>query len=156
METFDIIKFRVNGTTHPVPESEILAAEKSLRCKFPDEYRRFVQKYGPGIFRPLPVQVFSPQQILRFTPENRQRLEEYWFWDESPEILTKEDALRSIACFDTDIGHDIRFLPEDPSTFFVLWHEEETIARCDGFAGIVRLLDPDYESQVYDFKALNV
>jgi hypothetical protein len=156
METFDIIKFHVNGTTHPVPESEILAVEKSLGCKFPPDYRRFVQKYGPGYFRPLPVEVPSPRQILASVAETQQRLEDYWFWDESPDILTKEDAVRSIACFDTDIGHDIRFLPEDPWTLFVLWHEEETITRCRGFGDIVRLFDPDYESQVYEFRPLNV
>ena len=38
METFDIIKFNVIGPKRPVSESDILAAEKALRCKFPSDW----------------------------------------------------------------------------------------------------------------------
>jgi len=151
METFDTIRFTLIGFARPVSESDVLAAEESLRCKFPSDYRRFIQKYGAGYFRQLPVRVFSPQQILASTPGDQQRLIEYWFWEESANVLTQQDGVRSIACFDTDIGHDIRFLPAEASALFVLSRDEESITRCSGFTDVVRLLDPDYASHVYEF-----
>lgn len=155
METFETIKFTVIGSPRPVPESDVVVAERRLHCTFPSDYRRFVQKYGAGYFRRLPVRVFSPKQILETTPEDQQRLREYWFWEESEKILTQQDGVRSIACFDTDIGHDIRFLPEDASALFVFSHDDESITRCRGFADIVRFFDPDYDSHVYEFHPHN-
>lgn len=155
METFETIKFSVIGSPQPVRESDVVAAEEALHCTFPPDYRRFIQKYGAGHFRQLPVRVFSPKRILATTAEDQQRLRDYWFWDESAKILTQQDGARSIACFDTDIGHDIRFLPEDASALFVLSHDDESITRCSGFADIVRLFDPDYDSHVYEFHPHN-
>ncbi|MDB5441185.1 MAG: hypothetical protein JWM33_3612 [Caulobacteraceae bacterium] len=155
METFDAIKFTVSGSARPVSELDVLAAEASLHCKFPSDYRRFIQKYGAGYFRRLPVRVFSPQQIVASTPADQQRLREHWFWEESADILTQQAGVRSVACFDTDIGHDIRFLPQDASALFVLSRYDGSITRCCGFADIVRLLDPDYHSCVYEFHPFN-
>jgi hypothetical protein len=155
METFDTIQFTVTGLARPVSESEVLAAEKSLHCKFPADYRRFIQKYGAGYFRQLPVRVFSPQEIVASTPEDQQRLRDYWFWEESAGVLTQQEGVRSIACFDTDIGHDIRFLPEDASALFVFSHDDESITRCDGFREVARLLDPDHKLHIYEFHPYN-
>jgi len=80
METFETIRFTVIGFPHPVPESDVVAAEKRLHCTFPSDYRRFIQSYGAGYFRQLPVKVFSPKQILASTAEDQQRLKDYWFW----------------------------------------------------------------------------
>jgi hypothetical protein len=151
METFDTIKFTVTGSARPVSELDVLAAEEGLHCKFPSDYRRFIQKYGAGYFDQLPVRVFSPEQILASTPADQQRLREYWFWEESASVLTQQEGVRSIACFDTDIGHDIRFLPGDASALFVLSRYDESITRCCGLADIVRLLDPDHHLHVYEF-----
>ncbi len=152
METFDGIKFTVNGSAEPVPEAEVVAAEESLNCKFPPDYRRFVMKYGAGFFLRLPIVIFPPKKILASTEADQQRLRDHWFWDESAAGLSQEEGVRSIACFDTDIGHDIRFLPEDDSVMFVFSHDDDTIKRCGCFKDIVRLLDPDCESQVYEFR----
>jgi hypothetical protein len=35
METFETIRFTVIGSPHPVPESDVVAAEKMLHCTFP-------------------------------------------------------------------------------------------------------------------------
>lgn len=151
METFDTIRFTVKGSARPVSKSDVLSAEESLGCKFPRDYCHFIQKYGAGYFRQLPVRVFSPDQILASTPADQQRLRDYWFWDDSASVLTRQEGVSSIACFDTDIGHDIRFLPRDASALFVLSRYDESITRCCGFADMVRLLDPHYESRVYQF-----
>ena len=153
METFAGIQFALIGPARPVSESDILAAEERLFCKFPADYHRIVRKYGAGYFRGLPVQVFSPRQILNSTPEVQQRFREYWFWEESADVLTQQDAARSIGSFDTDIGHDIRFLPEDPSVLFLLSHDDGSITRCGGFADLVRLLERDYDWRDYEFHA---
>src|SRR5215470_9361352 len=109
MERFEGIKLLVVGSARPVPESEVAAAEERLKCRFPSDYRHFVTRFGPGYFSVLPLRVFSPAQVLASTPEDQQRLTEYWFWEESADVLTHRDGVRSIACFDTDVGHDIRF-----------------------------------------------
>lgn len=156
MEIFEEIKFVLIGTVRPVSEADILAAERGLGCKFPSDYRQFIQKYGAGYFSQLPVRVFSPRQILDRTNEDQNRLRDYWFWKKSKDVLTHQDGIRSIACFDTDIGHDIRFLPEDPSILFVLSHDDESITRCTGFRDIVRLFDPGFSQHVYEFHLFGV
>lgn len=152
METFDGIKFTIHGSVEPVPESEVVAAEESLNCKFPSDYRRFVMKYGAGFFLRLPIVIFPPKKIAACTEADQQRLRDHWFWDGSDEVLSQEDGVRSIACFDTDIGHDIRFLPENNSVMFVFSHDDDTITRCGCFKDIVRLLDPGCDSHVYEFR----
>jgi len=154
METFDGIKFTVKGSAKPVPESEVAAAEEGLSCRFPPDYRRFVMKYGAGFFLRLPIVIFPPRKIAASTEADQHRLRDHWFWDGADEVLSQEDGVRTIACFDTDIGVDIRFLPEDASVMFVFSHDDDTITRCGSFKEIVRLLDPDCKSHIYEFRAL--
>lgn len=149
--TFETIKFTVVGLTKPVSEQELAEVERKLNCRFPATYRHFVQKYGPGYFSDLCVRVFSPESILFCTKGDQQRLQEFWFWPGSATVLSQKDGVRSVACFDTNIGHDIRFLPEEPSTMFVLSRDEDRITRCHNFADIVRLVSPDCDSRVYEF-----
>ena len=42
--------------------------------------------------------------------EWRNRITQYWFWDEGKEVLTKEEVLKSIRIGDTFDGDEIIFL----------------------------------------------
>jgi hypothetical protein len=152
METFEGLNFTVTGTILQVSEAEISAVEASLHCRFPSDYRRFITKYGTGFFCDFPIRIFSPESILASTAEDQQRLRDYWFWEKSAEVLTQQDAVRSIACFDSGSGDDIRFLPEDASTLFVLSHDDESITRCSSFRDLVRLYDSNSDLHVYEFQ----
>src|SRR5882724_6559668 len=118
MRTLAGITFEVVGRSKPVPLEELERCERQLGCIFPECYREFITQVGAGYFEDIPIRVSTPQRIVESTNEDRERLKEYWFWDESAAVLSQERGVASIECFDTDIGHDLRFLPSDPSRIY--------------------------------------
>lgn len=140
MSDFKNLSFEVSGPSHPVPDSELLEAEATLGCRFPEDYRDFIRAFGAGCFDLVSLRVFSPAHIVKTTEADRERFREYWFWDASPEVWTQAQACRSIACFDSGGGHDIRFSPDDPSAIYLLPHGDPWIKRVTSFAELVDLL----------------
>jgi len=153
MTSFRGIQFEVAGTPHPVDREEVAKVEHQFACRFPDDYRSFVVEYGPGEFEPVHCKVLPPSLIAARTQQDRSRLREYWFWDESPEIWTQARAVESLACYDGD-GHDIRFHPSDPSKTYFLSHDEQVIYQCEGLPSLLRLMCKIYgvESGALSFK----
>lgn len=56
------------------------------------------------------VRIYLPETIVLTLEEWRNRITEYWFWDEGKEVLTKEEVLKSIRIGDTFDGDEIIFL----------------------------------------------
>jgi hypothetical protein len=140
MPEFMNLSFNLDGPCHPVTEAELLAAEAKLSCRFPQDYRDFIRAFGAGWFDLISLRVFSPSYIVKTTERDQQRLRQYWFWNDSPDVWTQAQACRSVACFDSPSGHDIRFSPEDPSALYVLVHDVSTIKRVGSFAELVDFL----------------
>jgi hypothetical protein len=138
VHSFNGIDFEVTKPLRPVGVSELHYAERALGCRFPSDYREFVLRFGSGEFEELTLQVFSPSQIIQITPGDRTRLSEYWFWADSSAVWTQDRAIESIACFDGSCGDDIRFHPADPSTMYLLPHEDTLIHKFTSFPDIVR------------------
>lgn len=89
---------------------DILACEKTLNITFDEDYKEYVQKYGSGILGGTYVRIYLPETIVLTLEEWRNRITEYWFWDEGKEVLTKEEVLKSIRIGDTFDGDEIIFL----------------------------------------------
>ena len=136
--TFNGIKFEATKPLRPVGVAELESAERALGYRFPSDYREFVLRFGSGEFEELTLRVFSPFEILEMTPDDRARFSEHWFWDDSPNVWTQEQAVESVACFDGGSGDDIRFHPADPETIYLLPHEDTVIHKFSSFADIVR------------------
>ncbi|MET3025185.1 SMI1/KNR4 family protein [Flavobacterium sp. UW10123] len=91
-------------------EEDILACEKTLNITFDEDYKEYVQTYGSGILGGTYVRIYLPETIILTLEEWKNRITEYWFWDEGKEVLTKEEVLNSIRIGDTFDGDEIILL----------------------------------------------
>lgn len=109
-------------------------AEKQLGTRLPAGYRDFIARFGEGTLG-VYVRVYPPYQILegdnRVT-EWRKRIDEYWFWDEGKDVLTKAKALECIIVADTMDGDEVVFHPAEPDRLYVLPRNEEGVYVTDG------------------------
>lgn len=107
-------------------EEDILACEKTLSVAFDEDYKEYVQKYGSGILGGTYVRVYLPETIILTLEEWKNRITEYWFWDEGKEVLTKEEVLNSIRIGDTFDGDEIILLN---SQYYILPRYSEMIYK---------------------------
>jgi hypothetical protein len=108
-----------------VAEDEVNAAESTLGCTFPTGYRGFITRYGRGVLGNL-VRIYTPADILsghNNLKEWRARIDEFWFWDSSAELLPKALALECVMLGDTVGGDELIFHPSEPDRLYVLPHD---------------------------------
>jgi hypothetical protein len=140
MPTIAGIKLRLKGTASPIPLEELERCERLLNATFPPCYRKFITEIGSGSFLDVPIRVFPPAHVCATTAEDQERLNQYWFWHESAAILPPETGAKSIQCFDTDVGHDLRFVPTDPSRFYFMSRHDESITVCRDLSDVLPLV----------------
>ncbi|KQO34421.1 hypothetical protein ASF10_01510 [Flavobacterium sp. Leaf82] len=109
---FDNYKIIPNYNTHKTDlflaeNEDILACEKTLNITFDEDYKEYVLKYGSGILGGTYIRIYLPETIILTIAEWKNRISEYWFWDEGKEVLTKEEVLASIRIGDTYDGDEI-------------------------------------------------
>jgi hypothetical protein len=109
---------------------EVDQAESELGIKFPSGYREYVTRFGEGVLGGYYVRVYPPNRIL--SGENnlrewRDRINEYWFWDDGKHLLTKPRALESVIIGDTLDGDELVVHPNNPERIYVLPRNSETI-----------------------------
>jgi hypothetical protein len=110
--------------------AEVTLAELQLGIRFPAGYREYITQFGEGILGGSYVRIYPPRRIL--TGDNnlaewRQRIEEFWFWDEGQEVLTKSQALQSVIIGDTLDGDELIVHPSEPDRIYVLPRNSENI-----------------------------
>ena len=140
--TFD--DFSIDSTKRFHNDSSgIDAAEAELGIRFPDGYREFMTRFGEGALADY-VRVYPPHQLLagdNCVVEWRKRIEEYWFWDDGIDVLTKEKALESCIIADTLDGDELITHPSDPDRLYVLpRHEEMIYVAGDGLLAAIEWL----------------
>ena len=122
-----------NPPLNPVSAQELSAVEYELGFLFPDDYRAFITTFGAGEIN-ICIRAISPQNILKsWLHDTRDRLAEYWFWNESPTSLTQARAIQCVPFFDSPAGDDILFHPCDRNRWFILPHEQEEIIVVQSF-----------------------
>lgn len=107
-------------------EEEILACEKTLNIAFDEDYKEYVLVYGSGILGGTYVRIFLPETIILTLEDWRNRITEYWFWDEGKGVLTKDQVLNSIRIGDTFDGDEIILYEGE---YFVLPRYSEMIYK---------------------------
>ncbi|MBI5772611.1 MAG: SMI1/KNR4 family protein [Verrucomicrobia bacterium] len=137
MPSFRGIQIELTTQPDPISDAEIRSAEAALGCTFPPDYRDFLLQFGIGEFAQIPLRVLPPSALIWRTPEDQERLREYWFWADSSEVWSQNLACESIACFDGSCGDDVRFHPSNSSSFYVLPHEDSQIFRIATFAELI-------------------
>ncbi|MFH7016492.1 SMI1/KNR4 family protein [Flavobacterium sp. FlaQc-47] len=122
-----IPNYKTNTTDLFVADNaEILACEKTLNIVFDQDYKEYVLTYGSGILGGTYVRIFLPETIILTLQEWKDRITEYWFWDEGAAILRKEEVLNSIRIGDTFDGDEIIFLKNE---YFILPRNSEMIYK---------------------------
>lgn len=131
-ENYKIIpNYKTNKTDLFLAEKEeILACEKTLNIVFDEDYKQYVLTYGSGILGGTYVRIYLPETIILTDTEWKDRITEYWFWDEGKEVLTKEEVLsqefRTVRIGDTFDGDEIILYKGE---YFILPRNSEMIYK---------------------------
>ncbi len=139
--TLDDITVRGGPLVLSAP-AEVDEAEARLGIRFPRDYREYVTRFGEGILGGTYVRVYPPRRIID-GPDNldewRQRIDEYWFWDDGAAVLTKPKALECVIIGDTFDGDELIVHPGEPDRIYILPRHSEDIFAVDG--GLLPALD---------------
>jgi hypothetical protein len=101
-------------------DEEVEAMEAQVGSRFPKGYRTYMTTLGEGILGGSYIRIYPPWRILKELQAWRQRIDEYWFWDEGRDVLTRQQALESIIIGDTLDGDEIIFHPRQPDRLLIL------------------------------------
>jgi hypothetical protein len=110
--------------------TEVDDAETQLGSRFPTGYREYVTRFGEGVLGGYYIRIYPPRRILsgdNNLAEWRKRIDEYWFWDEGREVLTKDQAFQSFIIGDTLDGDELIVHPSDSERIYVLPRNSEDI-----------------------------
>src|SRR5689334_17962583 len=113
----------IGGSLVLSSSAEVDAAEAQHGFRFPTGYREYITQLGEGILGGSFIRIYPPRRIL--TGDNnlaewRQRIEEFWFWEEGQDVLAKDQALQSVIIGDTLNGDELIVHPENPERIYVL------------------------------------
>lgn len=118
--------YLVSNKLQIASEDEIEDLEKSLGRALPKGYADFVSTLGLGTYCDL-LRVYLPERILKEREEVRQRWDQYYFWEDGRDVLTKEQVLECTIFADTIDGDEIIAHPEKPGRLFVLPRHDDLI-----------------------------
>jgi hypothetical protein len=104
--------------------TDVTSAERELGCRFPSGYAEHVQRLGSGSLNDV-VRVMLPCRILAELRGWRERMNEYWFWDDPASDTDQDYVLGTVPVADTEVGDDLCFHPDDPDTVIVLPRESD-------------------------------
>ncbi|MGL4420138.1 MAG: SMI1/KNR4 family protein [Gemmataceae bacterium] len=104
-------------------QAEVDAAEAQLGIRFPAGYREYVTRFGEGVLGGSYIRIYPPRRIL--TGQNnltewRDRLRQFWFWDEGAAVLTQKQVMESVILGDTLDGDELIVHPAHPERIYVL------------------------------------
>jgi hypothetical protein len=128
---FDNYKVIPNYNTHRTDlfladDEDIQACEQTLNITFDNNYKEYVVTYGSGILGGTYVRIYLPETIVLTITEWKNRITEYWFWDEGAAVLTKEQVLDSVRIGDTFDGDEIILYK---SEYYILPRNSEMIYK---------------------------
>lgn len=118
--------YLVSDRTATATPDEFASAESAMGMKLPADYVAFVSRFGQGAISNW-VRVYGPRRIAGERDERREGLEQYYFWDEGADVLSREQVNEAIMLADTFNGDEVIYRESAPSGFFVLPRDEEGI-----------------------------
>ncbi|NIG55096.1 SMI1/KNR4 family protein [Chitinophaga sp. Cy-1792] len=106
--------------------NDISLLEKTFDITTDQDYKDYVTNHGCGILGGTYIRVYLPQVTMLLQKEWQERINQYWFWDEGKEVLTKDQALQSVVLGDTLDGDEIILFEQQ---YYVLPRHEEMIYK---------------------------
>lgn len=110
----------VGGPVVPSPPTDVDAAEAQVGIRFPSGYRAYVTRFGEGVLGGSYVRIYPPRRILADLADWRQRIDQYWFWDDGSDVLTRAQASACVIIGDTLDGDELIVHPGNPERVYVL------------------------------------
>lgn len=104
----------------PVPVETVNRAEQVLGCEFPPGYREYIMRLGSGVLGGTLVRVYHPSRVVKELADFRERIREYWLWDDGHPQLSEKHILESIRIAETLSGDELIFHPSDPTRLYCL------------------------------------
>jgi hypothetical protein len=127
---FDDI-YAVTERLGPATPEQVKAIEAAIGTKFPPGYAEFVTRFGDGSISNW-VRVYPPDRVAEEALGHRERREEYYFWDDGADVLTREQVTRSVLLADTYNGDEVVYHPNEPVGLFVLPNDDGVIYPVGG------------------------
>jgi len=125
-------------------DAEVDSAEAQLGMRFPAGYREYVTRFGEGILGGVYIRIYPPRRIvsgLNNLAEWRERIDEFWLWDEGRDVLSKEQALQSVIIGDTFDGDELIVHPSNFERVYVLpRHSDNIYVAGDGLPSAIEWL----------------
>lgn len=121
--------FKIQGKITSLPNVEdVELLETTYKTNFPLGYKEYITTFGEGILGGSYIRIYTPNEILNgvnSVKEWRERISEYWFWDEGEILLTKDKAQECLIIGDTLGGDELCFHPQEKDVIYVLPRNEE-------------------------------
>jgi hypothetical protein len=122
-------------------QKDVEELQSKLGAPLPAEYGEFITRFGEGVLGGAYIRIYPPSRIISELADWRTRIDQYWFWDEGSEVLSKAEALKSIVLGDTVVGDELIFHPDRPDQIYVLPRDSESIFLAgDGLAEAIEWL----------------
>jgi len=120
--------YLVNPKLKRATKADVKKAERQIGALFPPGYAKFVTEFGEGAYCDL-VRVYLPQRVVKDLKEFRQRVVEYFLWDEGKPLLSPEQVGECVSIADTYEGDELVFHPSKPSQLYLLPRHRWEILR---------------------------
>ena len=128
VQTLDLSQVTIRGGPLVLtPEEEIDTLEETLGIPLPQGYRDYLITLGEGVLGGHFVRVYPPKRVIEELEAWRERIDQYWFWDQGATVLSRQRVLESIRIADTVNGDELIFHPAEPNRLLVLPIESEKI-----------------------------
>jgi len=102
---FDSTEIRP-GERHVAAPGAVAELERELHCTLPSGYGDYIARFGRCALDHF-VRIYLPDKIREYQQEWRERIDEFWLWDETPSSLDKDQALAGICIGDTVHGDEL-------------------------------------------------
>lgn len=112
-------------------EAELKDLEAKLGMALPKGYAEYMLHLGVGTYCDE-LCVYSPEKILDDYEYRQEQWDDYFFWDEGADVLTKEQVLQCVVFAYTPDGDEIIAHPDLPECLFVLPRHDMVIYKIPG------------------------
>jgi hypothetical protein len=127
--TDDVFDRVVLVTRHvePVPGAAVDELIGELGMPLPSGYREFITRFGEGSYADL-FRLYPPDRIRADLAEMRARWAEFWFFDQSADLLASHEAQEAVPIGDTFDGDELVVHPKRDDVVFILPRHVDRIA----------------------------
>jgi hypothetical protein len=126
----------ISRHVQPIPLAQVIQVEKALGIQLPEGYRRFITRWGLGVYCDL-FWIYAPDQIMQSYHKYRKAWKNFshfdvqgkrhWLYEGSEGILDESQLQESIVIGDSSDGDKLVFFPCQHNKIYILPRNSRTI-----------------------------